>query len=72
MEPTIVAYIKGKRILKTYVDGGAQKCVMSERLMNQLGMEVSGPFTYREKLANNVIVKCVGVINDVRIKVCGA
>ena len=71
MELIIEAYIKGKRISKANVDGGAQICVMSERLMNQLGMEVSGPSTYREKLANNVIVKCVGVINDVKIKVCG-
>ena len=39
--------------------------------MNQLGMEVSLPSTYRGKLANNVIVKCVNVINDVKIKVCG-
>ena len=44
---------------------------MSERLINQPGMEVSGPSTYRAKLANNVTVKCVGVINDVKVKVCG-
>ena len=72
MEQIIEAYIKGKRISRAYVDGGAQICVMSERLTNQLGMEVSGPSTYRAKLANNVTVKCVGVINDVKIKVCGA
>ena len=39
--------------------------------MNQLGMEVSGPSTCRAKLANNITIKCVGVINDVKIKVCG-
>ena len=44
---------------------------MNERLINQLGVEVSGPSTYRAELAKNVIVKCVGVINDVKIKVCG-
>ena len=72
MEPIIEAYIKGKRISKAYyVDGGAQICVMSERLKNQIGMEVSGPSTYRAKPANNVIVKCVGVINCVKINVCG-
>ena len=62
MEPIIEAYIKGKRISKVDVDDGTQICVMSEILMNQLGMEVSGPSTYRKKLAKNVIFKCVGVI----------
>ena len=70
MEPIVEAYIKGKRISKDYVDGGAQICVISERLMNQLGIEVSGPLTYREKLADNATIKCVFVINDVKIKVC--
>lgn len=39
--------------------------------MNQLGLEVSGPSTFRKKLANNVTVKCLGVIHDVNMKVCG-
>ena len=39
--------------------------------MIELGMEVSVLSTCREKLANNVTVKCVGVINDVQIKACG-
>ena len=32
--PVIEAYIKGQRIQKVYVDGGAQVCVMSEKMMN--------------------------------------
>ncbi len=32
--PMIEAYIKGQRIQKVYVDGGAQVCVMSEKMMN--------------------------------------
>ena len=39
--------------------------------MNQLGVEVSGPSTYNARLTNSIIVKCVGVINNVKIKVCG-
>ena len=35
-----------------------------------IGIEVSGPSTFRAKLVNNVTVKCLGVINDVKIKVC--
>ncbi len=51
MEPIVEAYVKGRRIPKAYVDGGAQICVMSERLMNQLGLDVSGPSTFRAKLS---------------------
>ena len=40
-------------------------------MMNQLGLEVSGPSTYKEKPANNVTVKCLGIIHDVKIRVCG-
>ena len=40
-------------------------------MMNQLGLKVSGPSTYKAKLANNVIVNCLGVIHDVKVKVCG-
>ena len=29
--PILEAYIKGQRICKVYVDGGAQVCVMSEK-----------------------------------------
>ena len=32
--PMIATYIKGQRIQKVYVDGGAQVCVMSEKMMN--------------------------------------
>ena len=72
VEPIGEAQIKGKRIGQAYVDGGAQIYVMSEQMMNQLGLEVSGPSTYKKaKLANNVTVKCLGVIHDVKVKVCG-
>ena len=71
VEPIVEATIKGQRIGKAYVDGGTQIYVMSERMMNQLGLEVSGPSTYKAKLANNVTVKCLGVVHDVKVKVCG-
>ena len=71
VEPIVEGTIKGQRIGKAYVDGGAQICVMSDCMMNQLGLEVSGPSIYKAKLANNVIVKCIGVMHDVKVKVCG-
>ena len=67
----IEAYIKGQRIQKVYVDGGAQFCVMSEKMMNRLGLEVHGKTEFKAKMANNVSVKCVGVCRNVKITICG-
>ena len=35
-------YIKGQWVSKVYRDEGAQVCVMSEKMMDQVGLEVSG------------------------------
>ena len=40
--PVLQAFIKGQRVRKVYVDVGAQVCVMSEKMMNILGLEVHG------------------------------
>ena len=68
--PVLEAYIKGQRIRKVYVDGGAQVCVMSKKTMDQLGLEVQGKLEFKAKMANNVSVKCVGVCRRVKIIVC--
>ena len=39
--------------------------------MHRLGLEVSGSSDFKAKMANNVSVKCLGVINNVKISVCG-
>ena len=69
--PILEAYIKGQRIRKVYVDGGAKVCVMSEKMMHSLGLEVQGKSKFKAKMANNVSIKCVGVYKVVKITVCG-
>ncbi|KAH7296706.1 hypothetical protein KP509_26G035400 [Ceratopteris richardii] len=68
--PTVDAYVKGRRVSNVYVDGGAQMCVMTEKKMHRLGLDVTGPSAYQGKMANNSVVKCVGVIENLRITVC--
>ena len=55
------AYIKDQWIHKKYVDGGAQICVMSEKMMLHLGLEAQRKKKLRAKMANNILVKCVRV-----------
>ncbi|MCO5593768.1 hypothetical protein L7F22_047785 [Adiantum nelumboides] len=55
--------IKGQRVSSDYVDGGAQVCVISEKMMHKLRLEVSGPSGFK---GNDVSVKYVGVVT-----VCG-
>ena len=67
--PVLEVYIKGQRICKVYVDGGAQVYVMSKKTMHQLELEVPGKSKFKAKMANNVSVKCVGVCRRVKITV---
>lgn len=70
IEPIVEAYIKGRRISNVYIDGGAQMCVITERTMHKLGLEVTEPSNCHAKLANNSSVKCVGIIRGVKVTVC--
>ena len=65
------AFIKGQRIRKIYVDGGAQVCVMSEKTMHHLGLEVHEKSKFKAKMANNVLVKCVGICKGIKVIICG-
>ena len=69
--PFLEAYIKGQRICKVYVDGGAQVCVMRKKTMHHLGLEVHGKSEFKAKMANNVSIKCVGVCKGIKVIVCG-
>ncbi|KAH7280978.1 hypothetical protein KP509_36G023700 [Ceratopteris richardii] len=68
--PTVDAYVKGRRVSNVYVDSGAQMCVMIEKKMHRLGLDVTGSSAYQAKMENNSVVKCVGVIENLRITVC--
>ena len=65
------AYINGQRIYKVYVNGGGHVCIMSEKMMHSLGLEVQGKSAFKAKMANNVSVKCVEVCKGVKITICG-
>ena len=45
-------------------------CVMSERTMHKLGLEVNFPSPFKVTLANNSSIKCLGIIKDLTISVC--
>ena len=45
--------------------------MISEKIMHCLGLELSGPSTFKSKPANSVTIKCISLINDVMVKVCG-
>ncbi|MCO5612756.1 hypothetical protein L7F22_067026 [Adiantum nelumboides] len=49
---------------------GTQICVMTEQTMHRLGLKVNAPAPCKAKMANNSKVKCLGVINALKIKVC--
>ena len=55
--PMIDAQVAGQNVSKVYIDGGAQICVISEKVMHCLGLEVNEPSDFKAKLANNVTVK---------------
>ena len=69
--PVLEAFIKGQRIRKVYVDGGAQVCVMNEKMMHHLGLEVHGKSEFKAKMANNVSIKCVGGCKGIKVTIFG-
>ncbi|MCO5550381.1 hypothetical protein L7F22_003865 [Adiantum nelumboides] len=68
--PVLNEYVKGQRVSNVYVDGGAQICVITKQTMQCLGLKVNAPAPCKAKMANNSKVKCLGVINGLKIKVC--
>ena len=47
-------------------------CVMSEKIVHQLGLVFKNPSIIKEKMAKNMSIDCVvGKIKKVKITVCG-
>ncbi|MCO5576739.1 hypothetical protein L7F22_030556 [Adiantum nelumboides] len=69
--PVIDAEIKSQRVSKVYMDGGAEICVMTEKLMHRLGLEVNEQTSLQAKMANNVRVACVGKVNGMKVSAFG-
>ncbi|MCO5569051.1 hypothetical protein L7F22_022757 [Adiantum nelumboides] len=60
-----------RRVNKAYMDGEAQVCVMIEKTMQQLGLELTGKSMFSVKMENSSRVKCLGVIHDLEINFLG-
>ncbi|MCO5602969.1 hypothetical protein L7F22_057111 [Adiantum nelumboides] len=69
--PIVKAQIKGKSVSNVYVDGGAQVCVMSEKMMHTLGLEVNNLEKLKAKMANNRKAKFLGIAEGVKVTVFG-
>jgi len=69
--PIVRAHIKGQSVSNVYIDGGAQVCVMSAKLMQRLGLEVNNPSKIEAKMDNNKRAKFLGIIESVKVTVFG-
>ena len=69
--PVLDCYIKGRLVKKGLVDGGAQICIMTEELMQRLGMHTHETPEIKVKMANNSKAKCLGICKNVSVEVFG-
>ena len=69
----IIDIIMGKSSkMQAYVDGGAQVCVMTEATCKEIGAEVTAAkAAIHMRMANHKRVKCLGIAQDVRVRVLG-
>ena len=68
----IIDIIMGKSSkMQDYVDGGAQVCVMIEATCKEIGAEVTAKAAIHMQMANHKRVKCLGIAQDVSVRVLG-
>lgn len=69
--PLLDAQVEGKLPTQAYVDGGAQVCVMTEWAMEKTGVKLVPKSSVKMRLANYSEAKCLGITQDVRIRIMG-
>ena len=51
----------------TYVDGGAQVCLITEDTARRLQLKINRKHAYNITMENNAVVRCVGVVEQVEL-----
>ena len=59
---------KGKNLGESYVDGGAQICVIAQTCIEKIGLAVASVSSFCIRLANHQKVKCLGVVKSLEVE----
>ena len=68
---TILVSIKGFHIKDALVDSGARVSLISELVVNKVGMPISRSSSARVAVADGGVVHCIGIVEDAIIKCFG-
>ena len=58
-------------MIRSLVDGGAQICIMTENVMNKIGLCIQDVPKIKVKMADNSKAKCLGLIKNVKVETLG-
>ncbi|KAI5072954.1 hypothetical protein GOP47_0013060 [Adiantum capillus-veneris] len=67
--PLVEVIIEKKMQVHAYIDGGAQVCVMIEAAMKESRVKVVACSNVRMRMVNHAKASCLGIAQDVRVKV---
>ena len=68
--PVLEVWCQGL-VAPTYVDGGAQVCVITEDTTRRLKLKINRKHAYNMNMSNNAVVRCVGVAEQVELYLLG-
>ena len=71
MLPLLEVWCQGQVLTLTYVDGGAQVCVITEDTTRRLKLKINRKHAYNMNMSNNAVVRCVGVAEQVELYLLG-
>ena len=71
IRPTILVSIKGSHIKDALVDSGARVSLISEFVVNKVGILISRSSSARVPVADGGVVHCIGIVEDVVMKCFG-